>query len=377
MSEVLEINDPEQLPQIQLAWNALLPGTPAASFFHTYDWLNVYWRHFGAAQKLRVLVVRSGGSTVGILPLCVRKERYRLGSLRVLTYPLDNWGTWYGPIGPSPAATMLAAMQHIRRTPHDWDMIDFRWIGPEDLERGRTARALRAANLFSQRQPFQSTSVADLPASWDEFVAEKSPALGRQLQCTLRQVFENRDAEFVRHRPAPARDGDGDPAWDLYATCEAFALVKGRSAAANGISREHDRVRDYCRAAHAAAARLGMVDLNLLFFAGRPAAFLYSFHYQGRITALWTGSDPAAGRDDIGMALILASLRDAIGRRDRLIDFGPGETEVKRQLRTRWESTYRLTYAPFGSFRSQRVRFGRWFASLWQRKESAPASPIA
>ena len=52
----------------------------------------------------------SAGEALGILPLCVRTEMYRLNKVRVLTYPLDNWSTWYGPIGPNPASTMLAAM---------------------------------------------------------------------------------------------------------------------------------------------------------------------------------------------------------------------------------------------------------------------------
>ena len=91
--------------------------TPDATFFKTFDWLDTYWRHFGHDQKLRVLIVYSAGEPLGILPLCVRAEPYRLSKVRVLTYPLDNWSTWFGPIGPNPASTMLAAMQHLRRTP--------------------------------------------------------------------------------------------------------------------------------------------------------------------------------------------------------------------------------------------------------------------
>jgi len=375
MSAVLEINDLEQLAQIQLAWNALLPGTPGASFFHTFDWLDTYWRHFGEGQKLRVLVVRSDGSTVGILPLCVRKERYGWGMLRVLTYPLDNGGTWFGPIGPSPAATMLAAMQHIRRTPRDWDMIELRGIGPDAIDGGRTARALRAANLFSEKHEYQTMSVVDLPACWNDFLAGKSWTLRRQFRRTLHHVFDERGTQFVRHRPAPAREGDGDPRWDLYAMCEATARTSWQSSVRNGNTRTHERARAHCRAAHEAAARLGMVDLNLLLLAGHPVAFLYNYHYQGRIITLETGCDAAAGRDGIGMALVLQSMKDGIERGDRLIDLGPGECEHMRRLRTHTETSYRLTYTPLGSLRSQAVRWGRWVKNRWHRPATAPAAP--
>jgi CelD/BcsL family acetyltransferase involved in cellulose biosynthesis len=374
MADVLEINDLEHLSQFRLAWNALFSQTPAASFFHTYDWLEAYWRHFGAGQKLRVLVVRSGGGPIGIVPLCVRRERYRLGALRVLTYPLDNWGTWFGPIGPHPAATMLAAMQYVRQSRRDWDMLELRWTGPETGDGGRTARAMRAAGLFSERHEYQTTSVVDLPASWDEFVAGKSATLRRQFRRTLKHLFEERGGQLVRHRPAPTREGDGDPRWDLYQMCESTALASWQGSATNGNTITHERVRDYCRDAHAAAARLGMIDVNLLLLDGRPVSFLYNYHNQGRITALRTGFDASAGHDGVGSALVLKSIEDSIARGDQLIDFGPGEREHKRRLRTRTETSYRLTYTPLGSFRSQAVRLGRWAKERWTRAAARTAA---
>jgi CelD/BcsL family acetyltransferase involved in cellulose biosynthesis len=371
MANVLEVNHIDDLAQFRLAWNALLPETPGASFFHTLDWLETYWRHFGHDQRLRVLIVRSGGTPVGIVPLCVRREKYRLGTLRVLTYPLDNWATWFGPVGPSPAATMLAAMQHIRRTRRDWDMIDLRWVGPESAERGRTARSMRAANLFCEKREYQLTSIVDLPSTWDEFIAAKSSTLRRQFRRTLKNLFEERGAEFVRHRPAPAREGDGDPRWDLYAMCELTALASWQGSSTNGNTLTHPRVREYCRDAHQTAARLGMVDVNVLLLEGRPAAFLYSYHYQGRIAALRTGYDASAGNDGIGSALALKSIEDSIHRGDELIDFGPGEREHKRRMRTRTESSYRLTYAPIGSLRSQAVRWSRWAKDRWLRRAAS------
>jgi len=107
MVEVIEVNDIEQLSQYRMLWSSVFPGTPNATFFHTFDWLDIYWRHFGRDQKLRVLIIFAAGAPVGILPLCVRREPHQLGKVRVLTYPLDNGSTSYGPIGPNPASTMM------------------------------------------------------------------------------------------------------------------------------------------------------------------------------------------------------------------------------------------------------------------------------
>jgi CelD/BcsL family acetyltransferase involved in cellulose biosynthesis len=370
MVEIVEVNDIEQLAQYRLLWNSLFAGTPNASFFLTFDWLDTYWRHFGHDQKLRVLIVYAAGAPIGILPLCVRSERYRVGRVRVLTYPLDNWSTWYGPIGPNPASTMLAAMQHIRRTPRDWDMIELRWVADEGMQGGKSARAMRVANLFSEKQQYQWTSLVDLPATFDEFLAGKSQSLRRQFRRTLRDLFNEGRAEYIRHRPLPAAEGDGERRWDLYAMCEAVAQASWQSHVVHGNTLTHERVRDYFHAAHVAAARLGMVDVNVLTFEGRPAAFLYGYHCNGNVTALRTGYD-ASISGGIGSALMLRTIEDSCARGDRTIDFGPGEREHKRRLRTRTESTFRLTYTPIDSWRSQAVRLTRWAKQRLSRPAAA------
>jgi CelD/BcsL family acetyltransferase involved in cellulose biosynthesis len=371
MIEVVEIDDVEALPQYRLLWNALFAATPNATFFLTFDWLETYWRHFGNDQKLRVLIVYAAGEPIGILPLCVRREKYRLSTVRVLTYPLNDWSTWYGPIGPNPAATMLAATQHIRRSPRDWDMLELRWVPDEATQGGKTARALRVAGLFSEKQVYQTTSIVDLPDDWNAYASSKSRSLRHQFRRQLRHTFEEQNAEYIRHRPAPSSEGDGDPRWDLYAMCEEIAAASWQAGVTNGNTLTHDEVRDYYHDAHAVAARLGMLDVNVVRLDGRPAAFLYNYHCHGRIFALRMGFDPAF--DGVGSAMILRTIQDSISRGDRVIDFGPGEREHKRRLRTRIESTYRITYTPLNSWRSQAVRWTRWAKQHWPKTQVSRA----
>jgi CelD/BcsL family acetyltransferase involved in cellulose biosynthesis len=372
MVEVVEVNDVDSLSQYRLLWNSLFSATPGASFFHTYDWLEANCRLFGHQFKLRVLIPFAAGKPLGILPLCVRREKHRLSAVRVLTYPLNNWGTSYGPIGPNPAATMMAAMQHIRRTPRDWDMIELRWVPADGTAGGKTARALRAAGMFSEKAEYQWTSIVDLPSDWASFASAKSRSLRAQFKRQLR-TFDSDEVQYVRHRPAAACEGDGDPRWDLYGICEEIAAASWQSAVQNGNTLIHNDVRDFYRAAHAAAARLGMVDMNLVLHQGRPAAFLYNYIYHGNIFGLRMGYDPAFAAIGLGSSLILKCVQDSIARGDRTIDFGPGEREHKRRLRTRTETTYRVTYTPLDSWRSQAVRLTRWAKGrLARQAEIAP-----
>src|SRR5688500_4684300 len=143
MIRVDEINDLNGLESLRPAWKALLEQTPRANFFQTPDWLEVYWRHFGAGQKLRILAVETDGQVADILPLAVFKDRTRLGPMRFLGYPLANWGSYFGPIGPDARQTLSAGLAHVRRTRRDWQALELRWIHSEDEAEGITEAALR------------------------------------------------------------------------------------------------------------------------------------------------------------------------------------------------------------------------------------------
>ena len=95
------------------------------------------------------------------------------------------------------------------------------------------------------------------------------------------------------------------------------------------------------------------------------------------MTAIRTGFDPIVG-DGLGTALLLKMIEDSCTRGDRLIDFGTGEREHKRRVRTRTEATYRLTYTPLESWRSQAVRLTRWAKETQPQARGKPrASSIS
>lgn len=358
--EVQEICDLDELAGCRLLWNSWLPNTPRATYFNTLDWLDVYWRHFGRGQQLRVLLVRSSGVPIGILPLCVRTERHAFGTVRVLTYPLDGWGTWYGPLGTDPAVTTLAAMQYIRRAHRDWDLIDLPWTAPPSRDSGRVGRSMRIVGLLSSQVAYQTTSLVDFTAGWHGYLHSKSSKARHEIRRALRRVFDNREIEFIRHRPAPAREGDGDPRWDLFGMCQQVALASWQANSPTGTTLTHERVRHFLRDAHVVAARNGMLDMNLLLVGGRPAAFAYNYHYEGRLTGLRVGYDATLGQAGLGTALLLRSLEDSCERGDISLDLGPGDTTFKCRLRSVAEPIYRMTYLPLASWRSQALRLSRW-----------------
>ena len=107
-----------------------------------------------------------------------------------------------------------------------------------------------------------------------------------------RRMAEQGKMELVRYRPEPACGGEVDPRWDLYDACVALAQRSWQGENGDKTNLCHAQVGGFFRDAHAAAARLGAVDLNLLYFNDQPAAFMYNYRWQTPVYGLRRGFDP-------------------------------------------------------------------------------------
>jgi CelD/BcsL family acetyltransferase involved in cellulose biosynthesis len=370
LTTVTEINQVDALDSLRLVWQHLHCGTRRPSFFQSLDWLVTYWRHFAQDQRLRVLVVHSGGHPLGIVPLAVKTERRRVGSVRTLTYPLDSWGTFYGPIGPNPAASLWAAFRHIRQTPRDWDLIELPWVAADGADHGRTQNALRLAGLAVSREPWQQVAQIDLTGTWQAYWKGRDQDFCRNVERLERRLGRSGNVQYLRYRPAGTAHGDDDPRWDLYDACVQVAEASWQGDSTDGNTLNHEPVRDFLRDAHVAAVRAGALDLNLLLVDHRPVAFMYDYHCRGQCFGLRTGYTAAAARDGVGSILMRRKIEDSFARGDRQLDIGAEGMDWKRRWLTSVETSYRLTHYPPRALRGQLIRAKRWLVGAEKARQA-------
>jgi CelD/BcsL family acetyltransferase involved in cellulose biosynthesis len=361
---VEEINCLAALSQYRQAWQQLLRSTPRATFFQTLEWLEIYWRHYAADQKLRVLVMASEGQIEGILPLVVRKETTRAGSLRFLTYPLDSWGSHYGPIGPQPEAILRAGLDHLRRTPRDFDVLELRFVA-EGSAAAMTESAHADCGIPAQCSEMVATAVTDLNGTWEQYLAGRTSKWRNNFRRWERRLHQRGRLEHVRYRPVGAAQGDADPRWDLYDACESLARRSWQTIdnQSSGTTLSSESIRAFLRDVHESAAALGCVDLNLLVLDGEPVAFTYNYYYAGRLYSLRIGYDASLARDGAGNLLYAYIIKDSFERGDLEYDFGPGSLECKQYLCSRMEPRFRFSYYPTTAWRAQLVRLKRRLAA--------------
>ena len=360
MTRVREINQIDQLADYRLPWRSLLEQTAGASFFQSLEWLEAYWKHFGAERRLRVLIVSSSAGPIGILPLVVQVEPTKVGRFRVLTYPLHDWGSFYGPIGPDPGITLAAGLEHVRRSRRDWDILELRWVGAAGTDPVHTERAMREAGFQAYQTIWDRTAVVDLSENWNAYFASRNAAWRNNFHRRQKKLARQGELRFLRHRPDGCSRPDADPRWDLYDACERIATRSWQADATNGTTLSDESIRPFLREVHALAAEAGAVDLNLLLLDEEPTAFIYNYHYRGYVYGLRLGYDPARARDGTGSLLCGLSIRDSFQRGDRIYDMGVGSLDSKRDFQTGVIPIFRYSHFCPTAVRTQLLRVKRW-----------------
>ena len=145
-------------------------------------------------------------------------------------------------------------------------------------------------------------------------------------------------------------------AWDLYDACVDIACASWQGKSTTGTTLSHGSVEQYFRDAHAQAARLGMLDLNLLTVNKRPVAFSYNYACQGKLIGVRRGHLREVAKHGVGNVLFVKMLRDSFQRGDRSLDLGTGTLNAKNRWCSRITESYRYTHYPLLSPRVQMLR---------------------
>lgn len=353
MFSVAEINEPEKLASFSLTWQTLWDRTPHRSFLQTRDWFETYWRHFGVDRKFRVLMVLGALRPIGIVPLVIKPTSTSLGSLRVLTYPLDGWGAFFGPIGSDPTATMYGVLKHLATTPRDWDLLDLRGIDDDQLDKGRTANAFQLARLPATQRVWEENfevSVADW-STGDQF------RLRRKLKEAEKQLWLQGTWEFRRMRVREL-----DP--------EASALSRKMYQESRSLLIPAGTPFGWLSDLQDATLCNGMADLCQLWLNGRLVAAALNSVTDETVQPLAISRGTVDSPYAVETVFLGQMLLDGLNRGDSKYVFGPRTADWARDWLPTSRPSYRITHFAGFKPRAQLLRLNelrkRWWSSIPQ-----------
>jgi len=75
------VAEQEGLESLSGIWDSLLQRSSGDSAIYlTYDWVTIWWKHFGDGNRLNILLIEKEQEVIGIFPLMITE--YRVGFLK-------------------------------------------------------------------------------------------------------------------------------------------------------------------------------------------------------------------------------------------------------------------------------------------------------
>jgi len=345
---------------LRVEWNPLLQRSATNTLFLTWEWQRAWWEAFGAGKDLFLVAMHDdGGALVGIAPLFYQQSRvdpaaalpaisverpvaaasgeplwtvHFVGGTEVSDY-LDSIAP--AQRNPEVCTAWLDALEtrFLEENGFLWDLLDLRCLPSASPTTANAAELARARGWQVQQAREDVCPVLELPATWDEYLAN---TLNKKQRHELRRK--------MRRAEERARvDWHWVTADDFEAGLGTFFQLHKASHPDKDAFMD-EQMQGFFRAVTRAALEQGWLRLSVLRFNGQPVASYLCFDY-GRDRLVYNSGFDLSAYADLGPGIVSVGylIQDAIQRGLKRFDFlqgnerykyefGAGDTEVLRLL---------------------------------------------
>lgn len=285
----LQVEIHDSLAAVRREWTAVSATSP--SVFATWEWADVWWRHFGDDRPLRIAVCRDRDSRVrGILPLYESRRR----PVRLYRFIGHGPADELGAICARPDREEVAAT-----LPHALSVLTPGIVLAEMMSPGEGwAEAFGARVVNRQASPVLRIG----GRSWDEYLAGLSSNLRGQIRRLERKLVREHEITYRLAVPGPRLESDLD---------RLFALHSARwPGTRSPFASDH---RSFHRHFARVAAHRGWLRLWFMESHERPLACWMGFRRNAVESYFQAGRDVTFQGPSVGLVLLAHSIRSAIG----------------------------------------------------------------
>jgi CelD/BcsL family acetyltransferase involved in cellulose biosynthesis len=313
-------------------WSALVTADPSGTFFHTPQYLKLYWEEFGQPGGLVLVFGEEDGVQVGAVAL----ERFG-STLRFLggTEVTDYLGPVADPDAQAGfAKELMAALERLER----WSEADLRGL-PEDRPWLTLLAEAASSRGFSVEITEDQNGVAPflaLPGSYEEYLAGLPSKLRHEIKRKARKL----EAEAGPWHICVAT------ASDLEASLDVFVEMHRTSEGPKGVFMQPGMEIFFRRLGEAFLPR-GIFNLTFLEIEDhRKLAGTIGFRFEGTYSLYNSAFDRAFEPVAPGMVLVAEDIRIAIEGGCRAFDLLKGDYAYKYRFGAVPRAIKRLIVTP-------------------------------
>lgn len=345
---IRRIADLDELEAVGPLWKELHDGCEYSHVLMDHRWVLAWWRHFGAGKAQHTLVLSTGSTPVGIVPLAITKglEAYpfrdayvscpddyrhlpslrwqRVVPVRRLTFPINIIsGNARGQfIFPQPERSLFAALAgYAQTTSGSWDVATLPGLRSWTHEDAMLGATIDSVGLsLGTRRSMRDMLYADLPPTWPEFLKSRS----RNFRENLKRDVKKIEQDFAHLGPMKVSNFRGS---DVVANLSRlFALEEQSWKVSDEKERRlhlalDDRARSFFREAATRFSADDDANLLILSFGDTDAAGLFNLERGGTSLGLTLYRNEKLGKPVTAAPLFQNLFESCISRGMKRIDF--------------------------------------------------------
>lgn len=298
--------------------------------FSTWEWLSIWWKHFGNNRRLLILVAKEGNRIAGIAPLMYSVHKMfglRQGRIEFIGTRSSDYCDFI--LAEKAEECIESFIRYSDNIAEKWDCIKLRDI-PEN------AKCLPYLQKFpNDLKPLHECPYISLPKTFREFLMCLSRNRRKDIYRTSRRLEEVFRVEFIDYSEPQSFYEGMRYLFDLH-------QKRWKSQGFQGIFADKR-----ARAFHLDIAKLfsdrKWLCVFLMSLSGKPAAVAYGFKYQSKFYDYITGFDPIYSKYNVGNLLRAQMISKLIEEGIVEFDFMRGAEEYKRH----WSTMSRWNYEAF------------------------------
>jgi len=311
-------------------WNRLAKAS--GGLFCSFEWCEIWWRHYGANRKLEVYAVWRGDQLIGVMPLF--RERLALGGVGLRVVRLVGCDHGVTPVSlalcEGEVETVVERVLSAVDRSAPWDVIHF---GPvlgtsEEVHRVTSSLAcIRSVASARVGQHEHCHTFYDLPVSYDKYLASLKSHERRNLRRCARNLVSAHDVALLK----PSRDGlMQDTLTRLIALHQAQWTAQGKGGQFVDWPYYESFHRELLRSLTSEGDPV-LVDVQV---AGQSVAVEYGYFFGSRLYSLVRGVSHAGEWREYSIGRMvhaeMAKVGISLGAVD--MDDGRGAFEYKHRL---------------------------------------------
>ena len=326
-------------------WQTSLNKSLDNNVFSTWEWLSTWWKYFGKAKRLVILLVEEKNDVLAIVPFMLSKYKFlRCGTLRKISFvgsPESDYNTF---ILQKKEVKIIEAFFDYLNNYIDWNYLELECL-PETSVSANLLRRISREKTYKKwdERVHWVCPYVSLPRSMNTFMKKQ---LGRKTRKNLRRYLRKLERRSCVKLKKYCEIGAVNEAMEIF-----FQLHKkrweltGKPGAFNTLL-----LRDFHKDIAEQFDENGWLGLYFLTINDEPISATYNFEYNQKTYGYQSGFDPKYADYSVGTLTMMFLIEKCIQKGLTEVDLLRGAETYKSRWTSKARKNLKMTYAQSGLF---------------------------